>query len=68
MTVSTLKAAEVEKPEHPEAAWTFNISHTYLGVRGETQFRTRFPCFRMSFKTPKNIPEPHGLSISAMLT
>ncbi len=53
MTVSTLKAAEVEKPEHPEAAWTFNISHTYLGVRGETKLRTRFPCFRISFKTPK---------------
>ena len=57
-----------EKTEHPEAAWTFNISHAYSGVRGETKFPTRLSCFRISFKTPKNIQGPHGLLIQTNLT
>lgn len=57
-----------EKTEHPEAAWTFNISHAYSGVRGETKLPTRLSCFRISFKTPKNIQGPHGLLIQTNLT
>ena len=54
--------------KHPGAAWTFNISHAYSGVRGETKLPTRLSCFRISFKTPKNIQGPHGLLIQTNLT